>query len=942
LADNDQPPGSGAPSPPSDIRPISLIDEMKRSYLDYAMSVIVARALPDVRDGLKPVHRRILYSMHENNYTPDRAYNKSARVTGDTMGKYHPHGNQAIYDALVRMAQDFSMRVPLIDGQGNFGSVDGDPPAAERYTEVRLARPTMTLLDDLENETVDFQANYDGREQEPVVLPAKFPNLLVNGAGGIAVGMATNIPPHNLGEVIDACIAYLDNPAISIEELIEIVPGPDFPTGGLILGKAGIRSAYHKGRGSILMRGRVTTEILRKEREALVITEIPYQVNKATMVERIAELVREKKIEGVSDIRDESSRDGMRVVIELKRDAMADVVLNQLYRFSTLQSTFGANMVALIGGRPEQLNLKDMIRAFTDFREEVIGRRTKFLLRKARDRAHVLVGLAIAVANIDEVIALIRKAPDPAAAREQLMARDWPAKDVIPLVELVADPRHKVSAQGTYRLSEEQARAILDLRLQRLTALGRDEIGDELSKLGGEITDYLAILRSRARIIAIVKDELNAIKAQFGTPRRTEILEMDAEVEDEDLIQREDMVVTVSHKGYIKRVPLSSYRAQRRGGKGRAGMATREEDFVTRIFIANTHTPVLFFSSRGMAYKMKVWRLPIAAPQARGKALINLLPLAKDENITTILPLPEDEGSWAKLDVMFATNGGTVRRNKLSDFIEVRQNGKIAMKLDEGDRIIGVAVCDENKDVLLTTAEGQAIRFPVTDVRVFKGRESAGVRGIKLEGKDQVISMAILGHIEALPAERVAYVRQANMMRRGGSEQEQDVESEGNGQEVVLLPERYAELSAHEEFVLTVSENGYGKRTSAYEYRISGRGGKGIIAMTVNQRNGKLIGSFPVEEGDQIMLVTDRGQLIRIPVEGISVMGRSTQGVIVFDTAEGERVVSVEHIPDVENGNGEEGHTGDGPLDDGPEDESPQDEGPQHEDAEDDGSSEES
>ena len=900
---------------------------MKRSYLDYAMSVIVARALPDVRDGLKPVHRRILYSMHENNYTPDRAYNKSARVTGDTMGKYHPHGNQAIYDALVRMAQDFSMRVPLIDGQGNFGSVDGDPPAAERYTEVRLARPAMTLLDDLENETVDFQANYDGREQEPMVLPAKFPNLLVNGAGGIAVGMATNIPPHNLGEVIDACIAYLDNPAISIEELIEIVPGPDFPTGGLILGKAGIRSAYHKGRGSILMRGRVATEILRKEREALVITEIPYQVNKATMVERIAELVREKKIEGISDIRDESSRDGMRVVIELKRDAMADVVLNQLYRFSTLQSTFGANIVALIGGRPEQLNLKDMIRAFTDFREEVIGRRTKFLLRKARDRAHVLVGLAIAVANIDEVIALIRKAPDPATAREQLMAKDWPAKDVIPLVELVADPRHKVSAEGTYRLSEDQARAILDLRLQRLTALGRDEIGDELAKLGGEITDYLAILRSRARIIAIVKDELNAIKAQFGTPRRTEILEMDAEVEDEDLIQREDMVVTVSHKGYIKRVPLSAYRAQRRGGKGRAGMATREEDFVTRIFIANTHTPVLFFSSRGMAYKMKVWRLPIAAPQARGKALINLLPLEKDENITTILPLPEDEGSWAKLDVMFATNGGTVRRNKLSDFIEVRQNGKIAMKLDEGDRIIGVAVCDENKDVLLTTAEGQAIRFPVTDVRVFKGRESAGVRGIKLEGKDQVISMAILAHIEAVPAERMAYVRQANSIRRGGAEFESDMEAEENGSETVSVsPERYAELSAHEEFVLTVSENGYGKRTSAYEYRISGRGGKGIIAMTVNQRNGRLVGSFPVEEGDQIMLVTDRGQLIRVPVEGISIVGRSTQGVIVFDTAEDERVVAVEHIPDVENGNGHEGSADEGPADDEPLDDGPLDE----------------
>ena len=728
----------------------------------------------------------------------------------------------------------------------------------------------MTLLDDLENDTVNFQPNYDGREREPVVLPAKFPNLLVNGAGGIAVGMATNIPPHNLGEVIDACIAYLDNPAISIEELIEIVPGPDFPTAGLILGRSGIRAAYHKGRGSILMRGRVTTETVRKEREALIISEIPYQVNKAAMVEKIAELVREKKIEGISDIRDEFDRQGMRVVIELKRDAMADVVLNQLYRFSPLQSTFGANMVALIGGRPEQLNLKDLIRAFTEFREEVVGRRTKFLLRKARDRAHVLVGLGIAVANIDEVIALIRKAPDPATAREQLMARDWPAKDVVALVELIADPRHKVSAKGTYRLSEEQARAILDLRLQRLTALGRDEIGDELTKLGGEIADYLEILRSRARIVAIVKGELTAIKAEFGTPRRTEITEMEGEVEDEDLIQREDMVVTVSHKGYIKRVPLSAYRAQRRGGKGRAGMATRDEDFVTRIFIANTHTPVLFFSTRGMAYKMTVWRLPLAAPQARGKALVNLLPLDKDETITTILPLPEDEASWAKLDVMFATNYGSVRRNKLSDFIEVRQNGKIAMKLDPGDRIVGVGVCGESNDVLLTAADGQAIRFPVTEVRVFKGRESAGVRGIKLEKGDQVISMAILSHIEAAPSERNAYVRQANMIRRGGAEmQETEIEAEAESEEtVVLTPERYAELSAHEEFVLTVSENGYGKRTSAYEYRISGRGGKGIIAMVVNQRNGKLLASFPVEETDQIMLVTDGGQLIRVPVAG--------------------------------------------------------------------------
>jgi len=909
LADNDQTPGSGAPPSPSDIRPISLIEEMKRSYLDYAMSVIVARALPDVRDGLKPVHRRILYAMQQMGLDWNKGFRKSAGVVGEVMGNYHPHGDQVIYDALVRMAQDFSMRLPLIHGQGNFGSVDGDPPAAMRYTECRLAKVAHDLLEDIDKETVEFQDNYDGRVQEPTVLPARFPNLLVNGAGGIAVGMATNIPPHNLGEVIDACIAYLDNPAIGVDELAEIIPGPDFPTGGLIFGRAGIRSAYYKGRGSILMRGRVTTELLRKEREALVIAEIPYQVNKASMVEKIAELVREKKIEGIADIRDESDREGMRVVVELKRDAMADVVLNQLYRFSSLQSTFGCNMVALTGGRPEQLNLKDLIRAFTDFREEVVGRRTKFLLRKARDRAHVLVGLAIAVANIDEIIAVIRRAPDPATAREQLMTRDWPAQDVVPLVELIADPRHKVSAKGTYRLSEEQARAILELRLQRLTALGRDEIADELKQLGVEIANYLDILRSRARIIAIVKDELLSIKSEFGTPRRTEILETEGEVEDEDLIQREDMVVTVSHKGYIKRVPLSNYRAQRRGGKGRAGMATREEDFVTRVFIANTHTPVLFFSSRGMAYKMKVWRLPVAAPQARGKALINLLPLDKDENITTILPLPEDEGSWGKLDVMFSTNGGTVRRNKLSDFVEVRQNGKIAMKLEEGDRIVGVEICDARDDVLLTTAEGQAIRFPVTDVRVFKGRESAGVRGIKLEGRDEVISMAILSHIEASAAERADYVRQANIVRKGGTDYEPDIETEANGQEaVVLTPERYAELSAHEEFVLTVSQNGYGKRTSAYEYRISGRGGKGIIAMVVNQRNGKLVGSFPVEEGDQIMLVTDRGQLIRVPVEDISIVGRSTQGVIVFDTAEDERVVAVEHIPDVENG-GDEGAT---------------------------------
>jgi DNA gyrase subunit A len=892
---------------PSDVRPVSLIDEMKRSYLDYAMSVIVSRALPDVRDGLKPVHRRILYSMRENNYTPDKPYNKSARVTGDTMGKYHPHGNQAIYDALVRLAQSFSMRLPLIDGQGNFGSVDGDPPAAERYTEVRLAKPAMALLDDLENDTVDFRPNYDGREQEPVVLPAKFPNLLVNGAGGIAVGMATNIPPHNLGEVVDACMAYLDNPEMDVTDLCEFIQGPDFPTGALILGRAGIRSAYHKGKGSVLMRGRVAVEEVRKGRDALIITEIPYQVNKASMVEKIADLVRDKRIEGISDIRDESDREGMRVVIELKRDAVADVVLNQLYRFSPLQSTFGCNMVALNGGRPELMTLKDMVHAFTEFRQEVVSRRVKHLLRKARDRAHVLVGLAIAVANIDEIIVLIRKAPDPATAREQLLERHWQAKDVVALVELIADPRHKVSEDGTYRLSEDQARAILDLRLQRLTALGRDEIGDELKGLGEKITEYLEILRSRARIIGIVKDELASLKEEFGTPRRSEILEMVGEFDDEDLIQREDMVVTVSHKGYIKRVPLSAYRAQRRGGKGRAGMATRDEDFVSRIFIANTHTPVLFFSSRGMVYKMKVWRLPQAAPQARGKAMINLLPLGKDENITTIMPLPEDEESWGKLDVMFATNDGSVRRNKLSDFIEVRQNGKIAMKLDEGDRIIGVEVSNEQQDVLLTSASGQAIRFPTTDVRVFKGRDSTGVRGIKLNSDDQVISMTILGHVEADAPERAAFVRQANLVRRGGADSEPEVEPEVEGQDIVALStERYAELGAREEFVLTISENGYGKRSSAYEFRVSGRGGKGIIGMVVNQRNGKLVASFPTEETDQLMLVTDRGQLIRIPVAGISIVGRSTQGVKVFDTADDERVVSVEHIPD-EGGDDEEG-----------------------------------
>ena len=901
MSDTPADPGG---EPPADVSPVSITEEMKRSYLDYAMSVIVSRALPDARDGLKPVHRRILHSMHENGYDWNKPYRKSARIVGDVIGKYHPHGDQSIYDALVRMAQEFSMRLPLLDGQGNFGSIDGDPAAAMRYTEIRLGKPAHLLLDDIDKDTVDFQDNYDNSEREPTVLPARFPNLLANGAGGIAVGMATNIPPHNLGEVIDACVALIDNPEITVDELIEIVPGPDFPTGGIILGRAGIRSAYHTGRGSVTMRGRVGVETVRKDREALVITEVPYQVNKAAMVEKIADLVREKRIEGIADLRDESDRDGIRVVIELKREAMSDIVLNQVYRFSALQSTFGCNMVALNGGRPELMALKDLIQAFTVFREEVIGRRTKHLLMKARDRAHVLVGMAIAVANIDEVIRLIRTAPDPASAREALKQRDWPAHDMTPLIVLIADPRHQIREDGTFSLSDEQARAILELRLQRLTALGRDEIAEELNQLGAEIGDYLEILRSRARILDIIKAELMQARDEFATPRRTEIVEYEGEVEDEDLIQREDMVVTVSHRGYIKRVPLSTYRAQRRGGKGRTGMATREEDFVARLFVASTHTPVLFFSSRGIVYKLKVWRLPAAAPQARGKALINLLPLQEGERITTIMPLPEDETSWDRLHVMFATTQGTVRRNDLSDFVQIYRNGKIAMKLDKDEAIVDVHICTEEQDVLLTTALGRCIRFPVTDVRVFKSRDSVGVRGIRLGQGDRIISMSMLHHVEATPAERVAYLKRAAAMRRAanGEEgiEEPALEDEDVEEEAELDPERYAKMGAAEQFVLAISEHGYGKRSSSFEYRTSGRGGKGIIAMTVNERNGQLVASFPVEDGDQIMLVTDGGQLIRCPVDGIRIAGRSTQGVIVFNTAEGERVVSVEHIREEE------------------------------------------
>ena len=899
-----------APPPPEGmpIASIAIEDELKKSYLDYAMSVIVSRALPDARDGLKPVHRRILYSMHENGYDWNKPYRKCARIVGDVMGKYHPHGDQSIYDALVRMAQDFSMRGPLIDGQGNFGSVDGDPPAAMRYTEARRAKLAHAMTEDLDKDTVSFQENYDGSEREPTVLPARFPNLLVNGSSGIAVGMATNIPPHNLGEVADACLAYMDDPSISLEALTEIVPGPDFPTGALIIGKQAARGALARGRGPILMRARCAVEEIRKDREAIIVTEIPYQVNKAVLQERIAELVRDKRVEGISDIRDESDRHGMRVVIELKRDASSEVVLNQLYRYSQLQTSFGVNMLALDEGRPVQMNLKDMLAAFVAFREDVVTRRTKFELAKARDRGHVLVGLAVAVANIDEIIRMIRAAPDVGSARDSLMGRAWPARDVESLVTLIADPRHLVLADGTIRLTEEQAKAILDLRLQRLTALGRDEIGDEARKLGEAIKDYLGILSSRPRVMGIIREELAVVRNEFATPRKTELIDADIEVEDEALIEREEVAVTVTHAGYIKRTPLADYRVQGRGGKGRQGMATRDEDFVTNLFVASTHAPMLFFSSTGMVYKLKVWRLPEARIAGKGKAMVNLLPLSEGERITTILALPENEAEWDKLNVVFATRSGDVRRNQLSDFASINKSGKIAMKLEAGDGIVGVATCTEQEDFLLTTLRGKAIRFPVADVRVFKGRDSTGVRGIKLVNDDQVVSLSLLYHSDADSAESRTYLRQAGAARRVASGEEESPEdaaalaaeegADNNGEEVALTAERYAGLGAREQFVLAVSANGFGKRTSSYEYRVTGRGGSGIVAMGMGKKNSAIIAAFPVEENDDLMLISDQGQTIRVAVSSVSIQGRAAQGVTVFRLDDGERAVSVERIAD--------------------------------------------
>jgi len=922
--DNPEGGGPAGPSFEEGVAPISIVEEMRKSYLDYAMSVIVSRAIPDVRDGLKPVHRRIIYAMHESGYTHDKAYRKCARVVGDVMGKYHPHGDQAIYDALVRMAQDFSMSLPLLDGQGNFGSLDGDRAAAMRYTEVRLGRPAEALLADIGKNTVDFIENYDGSESEPAVLPARFPNMLVNGAGGIAVGMATNIPPHNLGEIVDATLALIDDPDLDELALLDIVPAPDFPTGGMIVGRAGARSGLANGRGSVVMRAKCAIEEVRKGREAIIVTEIPYQVNKATMIEKIAELVREKRIEGISDLRDESDRDGLRVVIEIKRDANAEVVLNQLYRFSQLQTNFGVNMLALDKGRPQLMNLRQMLTAFIAFREEVVARATRFDLAKSRDRAHVLVALAVAVANIDEVIALIRTAPDPAAAREALMGRAWPARDMGPLVELIADPRSRLDKNGDIRLTLEQAKAILDLRLQRLTALGGEEIGDEAKKITETIADLLEILKSRDRVMDIIREELRDSKERFAVPRRTQIIDAELEIDDESLIAREDMVVTITAGGYAKRTALDTYREQRRGGTGRAGMTTKDEDYVTEVFVASTHAPILCFSSTGMVYTMKVWRLPQGDPRTKGKALVNLLPLDPGETITSIMVMPEDEESWSEMDVMFATRSGNIRRNKLSDFANVMRNGKIAMKPDEGDGIVGVQACSANDDVLLTTRDGKCIRFPVEAVRVFVGRTSTGVRGIRLAEGDEVISMAILRHMDITPAEARAYLKHASAMRRATGEDEgadmpviADEDEVGGDEDLALGVERIAALDAAEQFVLTISDNGYGKRTSAYEYRVSGRGGKGLFAHDLRlakMKGAHLAASFPVEDGDGIMLVTDGGQLIRVPISGIRIAGRATAGVTIIRLKNDERVVAVQRIvetgEDDDDDNGEEDKTG--------------------------------
>ncbi len=875
---------------------VSIESEMRTSYLDYAMSVIVSRAIPDLRDGLKPVHRRILYAMHETGNTHDKAYRKSARPVGDVMGKYHPHGDSAIYDALVRMAQDFSMSLPLLDGQGNFGSMDGDNPAAMRYTEVRMDKPAASLLADIEKETVDFQDNYDGKDKEPTVLPARFPNMLVNGAGGIAVGMATNIPPHNLGEVVDATLALIDDPDLTSEQLIEYVPGPDFPTGGVMLGRSGARKAYLEGRGSVIIRAKTRVEEIRKDRYAIVVDEIPYQVNKAAMIEKIAEAVREKRIEGVAHVQDESDRNGVRVVVELKRDATPEVVLNQLYRFSPMQTSFGCNMLALNGGRPEQLTLRRFLTSFIDFREDVVARRTAYDLRKARERSHILCGLAVAVSNVDEVVATIRSSADAAEAREKLMTRRWPAAEIEGYLRLIDDPLSRMNDDGTYNLTEVQARAILELRLQRLTQLGVKEVTDELEQLAAKIKEYLDILSSRERIMGIIGDELREVRDQFAVPRRTEIVDWSGDMEDEDLIEREDMVVTVTSGGYIKRTPLADFRAQKRGGKGLSGMQTKEEDVVTTLFVANTHTQLLFFTTDGMVYKLKTWRLPQSGRTGKGKAIVNILPIPTGVSIAAIMPVDVPDDEWENLQIVFATSAGDVRRNALSDFTNVKRNGKIAMDLPEGVELVNARICSEDDDVMLVTNSGRAIRFQTTAVRVFKGRKSTGVRGIKLTNGDRVVSMSVIRHFEATSDERAAYLKMRRLMAGVTDEAEAD-EDEGNA-DSVLPQERYAEMSAAENLILTITTGGSGKLSSSHDYPVRGRGGMGVAAMDKAMRGGELVASFPVEIDDQIMLATSKGQSIRVPVDGISFRSRSAGGVKVFNTGKGEEVVSVAWIAD--------------------------------------------
>jgi len=878
---------------------VTIEHELKTSYLDYAMSVIVSRAIPDLRDGLKPVHRRIIYSMYEKGITADKSYRKSAKSVGDVMGSYHPHGDSAIYEALVRMAQSFSMSVPLIDGQGNFGSMDGDGAAAMRYTESRLQKIAKFLTDDLLKDTVDFMDNYDGKEREPSVLPARYPNMLVNGAGGIAVGMATNIPPHNLGEVIDATLALIDSPDMSSEDLIEFIPAPDFPTGGLILGRTGARRAYTEGRGSVIVRCKTRIEEIRKDRYAIIIDEIPYQVNKSSMINRIAEAARDKKIEGISHVQDESDRNGVRVVIELKRDATAEVVLNQLFRFTPMQTYFGCNMLALNGGRPEQLTLRAFLTNFVDFREDVVARRTAFELRKARERSHILCGLAVAVTNIDEIVATIRQSVDATEAREKLMTRPWPAQDILEYIALIDDPTHTANDDGTYNLSETQARAILDLRLQRLTQIGVKDVTDELRELAGKIREYLEILGSRDRIMQIIRDELKEVRDLFAVPRRTEIVDWSGDMEDEDLIEKEDMVVTVTSGGYIKRTALADFRAQRRGGKGLSSMATKEEDVVTTLFVANTHTQLLFFTTDGMVYKLKTWRLPLGSRTAKGKAIVNILPIPPGVSIAAIMPVDRDEAEWDDLQVVFATSAGTVRRNKLSDFTNVMRNGKIAMKF-EGDTadytLINARIASNDDDVMLVTNSGRAIRFRATDVRVFNSRNSVGVRGIKLQGDDKVVSMSIISHFEAESAERQAYLKMRRAMAGLTDEAENDDEEDTVAG--AISPERYAEMSATENLILTITEKGSGKLSSSHDYPLRGRGGMGVAAMDKAMRGGQLVTSFPVELSDQIMLVTSTGQSIRVPIEGISFRSRGAGGVKVFDTAKKEVVVSVAWIAD--------------------------------------------